>query len=98
MHVCAEEKCKTHRQFSHYEISPQEREQRRKLALAVRVQKELRSQILQAVRQKLRAALARAGFEMGALAYFRRLRHDNHPRLFQAYDWGEERTKTSSGR
>ncbi len=31
VHVCAEEKCKTHRQFSHYEISPQEREQRRKL-------------------------------------------------------------------
>ncbi len=22
MHVCTEEKCKTHRQFSHYEISP----------------------------------------------------------------------------
>jgi ParB family chromosome partitioning protein len=39
MHVCTDEKCKTHRQFSRYEISPQEREQRRKLALAIRVQK-----------------------------------------------------------
>ncbi len=97
MHVCAEEKCKTHRQFSHYEISPQEREQRRKLALAVRVQKELRSRILQAVRQKLRAALARADFEMVALDYFRRLGHDNHHRLFQVYDWEEKKTKTSWG-
>ena len=39
LHVCTDENCKTHRQFSHYEISPQEREQRRTLALAIRVQK-----------------------------------------------------------
>jgi len=95
MHVCADEKCKTHRQFSHYEISPQEGEQRRKLALAVRVQKESRSRILQAVRQKLPRVLARADFEMVALDYFRRLGHDNHHRLFQVYGWEEEKTKTS---
>jgi hypothetical protein len=97
IHVCTDEKCKTHRQFSHYEISPQEREQRRKLALAVRVQKEARSRILQAVRQKLPAALARADFEMVALDYFRRLGHDNHHRLFQVYGWEETKTKTSWG-
>lgn len=97
MHVCTDEKCKTHRQFSHYEISPQEREQRRKLALAVRVQKEARSRILQAVRQKLPRALARADFEMVALDYFRRLGHDNHHRLFQVYGWEEKKTKTSWG-
>ncbi len=97
MHVCAEEKCKTHRQFSHYEVSPQEREQRRKLALAVRVQKEARSRILKAVRMKLPAAFARADFEMVALDYFRRLGHDNHHRLFQVYGWEEMKTKTSWG-
>jgi ParB family transcriptional regulator, chromosome partitioning protein len=97
MHVCTDEKCKTHRQFSHYEISPQEREQRRKFALAVRVQKESRSRILQAVRQKLPRALARADFEMVALDYFRRLGHDNHHRLFQVYGWEEKKTKTSWG-
>jgi hypothetical protein len=85
MHVCTDEKCKIHRQFSHYEISPQERAQRRKLALAIRVQKETRSRILKAVREKLPAALARADFEMVALDYFRRLGHDNHHRLFQIY-------------
>src|SRR6266436_3039909 len=97
IHVCTDEKCKTHRQFSHYEISPQEREQRRKLALGIRVQKEARSRILQAVRQKLPAALARADFEMVALDYFRRLGHDNHHRLFQVYGWEEKKTKTSWG-
>ena len=97
VHVCADEKCKTHREFSHYEISPQERQQRRKLAVAIRVQKESRSRILQAVRQKLPAALARADFEMVALDYFRRLGHDNQHRLFQAYGWEEKKTKTSWG-
>jgi ParB family chromosome partitioning protein len=97
LHICADETCKTHRQSSRYEISPQEREQRRKLALAVRVQKESRSRILQAVRQKLPPAVARADFEMVALDYFRRLGHDNHHRLFQVYGWEEKKTKTSWG-
>lgn len=97
MHVCTDEKCKTHRQFSHYEISRQEQEQRRKLALAVRVQKEARTRILQAVRAKLPAAMARADFEMVALDYFRRLGHDNHHRLFQVCGWEEKKTKTSWG-
>jgi ParB family transcriptional regulator, chromosome partitioning protein len=97
MHICTDEKCKTHRQFSHYEISPQEREQRRKLALAVRVQKEARTRILQAVRAKLPAALSRTDFEMVALDYFLRLGHDNHHRLFQVYGWEEKKAKTSWG-
>ncbi|MGB6876775.1 MAG: hypothetical protein WBD87_12175, partial [Candidatus Acidiferrales bacterium] len=53
--------------------------------------------ILQAVRQKLPAELARADFEMVALDYFRRLGHDNHHRLFQVYGWEEKKTKTSWG-
>jgi ParB family transcriptional regulator, chromosome partitioning protein len=97
LRICADENCKTHRQSSRYEISPQEREQRRKLALAIRVQKESRLRILQAVRQKLPPALARADFEMVALDYFRRLGHDNHHRLFQIYGWEEKKTKTSWG-
>jgi ParB family chromosome partitioning protein len=97
LRICADENCKTHRQFSHYEISPQEREQRRRLALAIRVQKESRSRILQAVRQKLPPALARGDFEIIALDYFRRLGHDNHHRLFQVYGWEEKKTKTSWG-
>jgi ParB family chromosome partitioning protein len=97
LHVCTDEKCKTHRQFSRYEISPQEREQRRKIALAARVQKESRHRILQAVREKLPVDLGRADCEMVALDYFRRLGHDNHHRLFQAYGWEEKKTKTSWG-
>src|SRR5260370_11592467 len=46
IHICTDEKCKTHRQFSHYEISPQEREQRRKLTLAIQVQTDAPSRSL----------------------------------------------------
>ncbi|HEV2697435.1 MAG TPA: hypothetical protein VGU90_05540, partial [Terriglobales bacterium] len=63
----------------------------------MRIQKESRPRILQAVRQKLPAALARPDFEMVALDYFRRLGHDNHHRLFQVYGWEEPKTKTSWG-
>ena len=97
LHVCTDENCKTHRQFSHYEISPQEREQRRTLALAIRVQKGSRLRILQAVRHKLPPALARPDFEMVTFDYFRRLGHDNHHRLFQVYGWDAKKTKTSWG-
>ena len=34
---------------------------------------------------------------MVALDYFKRLGHDNHHRLFQAYGWEEKKTKTSWG-
>jgi ParB family chromosome partitioning protein len=97
LHICTDEKCQTHQHFSHYQVSPQEREQRRKLALAIRVQKESRSRTLKAIRQKLPPALARADFEMVALDYFRRLGHDNHHRLFQVYGWEEKKTKSSWG-
>lgn len=97
LHICTEEKCKTHGRASRYEVSPQEREQRRKIALAARIQKEARRRILQAVREKLPDALSRADFEMVALDYFRRLGHDNHHRLFQVYGWEERKIKTSWG-
>jgi ParB family transcriptional regulator, chromosome partitioning protein len=97
LHICTDEKCKTHQHFSHYQVSPQEREQRRKLALAIRVQKESRSRILHAVWQKLPPALSRVDFEMVALDYFRRLGQDNHHRLFQFYRWEEKKTKASWG-
>ncbi len=97
LHICTQENCKTHGRGSRYEISPQEREQRRRIALAARIQKEARLRILQAVRKKLPGALSRPDFEMAALDYFRRLGHDNHHRLFQVYGWPEKKTKTSWG-
>lgn len=84
LHVGTGEKCKFHGRVSRYQVSPQEREQRREIALATRVQKEARLRVLQAVRLKLPGALTRAEFDRVALDYFRRLGHGNHHRVFQA--------------
>jgi ParB family chromosome partitioning protein len=97
LHICTEERCKTHGRASRYEVSPEEREQRRKIALAARIQKEARRRILLAVREKLPDTLSPADFQMVALDYFRRLGHDNHHRLFQVYGWEEKKIKTSWG-
>ncbi|MCI0623047.1 MAG: ParB/RepB/Spo0J family partition protein [Acidobacteria bacterium] len=97
LNICTDETCKTHGRATRYEVSPEEREQRRKIAVAARIQKEARRRILQAVREKLPDALSRADFEMVALDYFRRLGHDNHHRLFQVYAWEEKKIQTSWG-
>jgi hypothetical protein len=73
--------------------------------IAERVEKLSRVRILEAVRKKLPDALSRPDLEMVALDYFRRLGHDNHPRLSKLYAWehaqgkgaSEKKSKTSWG-
>jgi hypothetical protein len=80
-----------------YQPTPQEQAQRKKEALAERVEKLSRVRILEAIRKKLPDALSRLDLEMVALDYFRRLGHDNHRRLSKLYAWEEKRSKTSWG-
>src|SRR5712671_5296577 len=75
----------------------QEQAQRKKEALAERVEKLSRVRILEAIRKKLPDVLSRPDLEMVALDYFRRLGHDNHRRLSKLYAWEEQKSKTSWG-
>jgi len=97
LHVCRDEQCRVHARVTHYEPSPKERAARAKELLAERTEKLTRVRILNAIRKKLPAALARPDLEMAALDYFRRLGHDNHRRLCRVYGWEEKKTKTSWG-
>lgn len=97
LHVCCDEKCKTHAGVTHYEPSPKERAARAKQLLAERAEKLTRSSILNAIRKKLPGALSRPDLEMAALDYFERLGHDNHRRLCRIYKWEEKKTKNSWG-
>lgn len=97
IHVCRDEQCKVHARVTHYEPSPKERAARAKELLAERTEKLTRVRILNAIRKKLPAALARPDLEMAALDYFRRLGPDNHRRLCRVYGWEEKKTKTSWG-
>jgi ParB family chromosome partitioning protein len=96
-YLCQTEKCDVHNRVTRYEPTPQEQAQRKKEALAERVEKLSRVRILEAIRKKLPDALARPDLEMAALDYFRRLGHDNHRRLCKVYGWEEKKSKTSWG-
>ena len=96
-YLCQTEKCDVHNRVTRYQPTPQEQAQRKKEALAERVEKLSRVRILEAIRKKLPDALSRPDLEMVALDYFRRLGHDNHRRLSKLYAWEEKKSKTSWG-
>jgi len=96
-YLCQTEKCEVHNRVTRYQPTPQERAQRKKEALAERVEKELRVRILGAIRKKLPDVLSRPDLEMVALDYFRRLGHDNHRRLRKVYGWEEKKSKAAWG-
>jgi hypothetical protein len=96
-YLCQTEKCDVHNRVTRYQSTPQEQAQRKKEALAERVEKLFRVRALEAIRKKLPEVLSRPDLEMVALDYFRRLGHDNHRRLSKLYAWEEKKSKTSWG-
>ncbi len=96
-YLCLTEKCDIHNRVTRYQPTPHEQAQRKKEALAERVEKLSRLRILEAIRTKLPDVLSRPDMEMVALDYFRRLGHDNHRRLSKLYAWEEKKSKTSWG-
>jgi ParB family chromosome partitioning protein len=96
-YLCQAEECDVHNRVTRYQPTPQEQAQRKKEALAERVEKLSRFRILEAIRKKLPDALSRPDLEMVALDYFRRLGHDNHRRVSKLYAWEEKKSKASWG-
>src|SRR5207245_347250 len=79
-YLCQTEKCEVHNRVTRYQPTPEEQAQRKKEALAERVEKLSRVRILEAIRKKLPDVLSRPDLEMVALDYFRRLGHDSQRR------------------
>jgi ParB family chromosome partitioning protein len=96
-YLCQTERCDIHNRVTRYQPTPQEQAQRKKEALAERVEKLSRVRILEAIRKKLPDVLSQADLEMVALDYFQRLGHDNHRRLSKLYAWEEKKSETSWG-
>src|SRR5690348_13908103 len=96
-YLCQTEKCDVHNRVTRYQPTPQEQAQRKREALAERVEKLSRVRILEAIRKKLPDAFSRPDLEMVALDYFRRLGHDNHRRISKLCAWEEKKGKASWG-
>src|SRR5260370_10732241 len=94
-YLCLTEKWDVHNRVTRYQPTPQEQTQRKKEALAERLEKLSRVRVLEAICIKLPDALSPPDLEMVVLDYFRRLGHDNHRRLSKLYAWEEKKSKTS---
>jgi len=96
--TCARtQKCPVHAAVTRYQPTPEERKRRTREALAERIEKQTRLRVLDAIRRKLPAVIARPDLEMAAADYFLRLGHDNQRRLCRAYAWAEKKTKGAYG-
>ena len=70
-YLCQTEKCDVHNRVTRYQPTRQEQTQRKKEALAERVEKLSQVRILEAIRKKLPDVLSRQDLEMVALDYVR---------------------------
>jgi ParB family transcriptional regulator, chromosome partitioning protein len=95
LYVCTDKQCKVH--HPRVTISPEEREQRRKQAEAVRVQQEYRKRLLTETLRRVPAELSRHEFEFVALRYFEQLGHDSEHRIFKFFAWEETKPKANGG-
>ena len=93
LHVCTDKQCKVH--HPRVSISPEEREQRRKQAEAVRVQQAYRNRLLTEISKRVPAELSRHEFE--ALRYFEQQGHDGQHRIFKFFAWEETKPKANGG-
>jgi hypothetical protein len=95
LHVCTDKQCKVH--HPRVTISPEEREQRRKQAEAVRVQLEYRKRLLSEIYKRVPAELTRHEVDFVALRYFEQLGHDSQHRIFKFFEWEETKPKANGG-
>ena len=95
LYVCTDKQCNVHR--PRVTITPQEREQRRKQAEAVRVQQEYRKRLLTEVYKRVPAELTRHELDLVALRYFEQLGHDSQHRIFKFSAWEETKPKANGG-
>jgi hypothetical protein len=78
-------------------ISPEEREQRRKQAEAVRIQQEYRKRLLTEIYKRAPAELGRHELDLIALSHFQQLGHDSQHRIFKFFAWEEAKSKAPNG-
>lgn len=95
LYVCADKQCKVH--HPRVTISPEEREQRRKQAEAVRVQQEYRKRLISEIYKRVPTEFTRHELDFVALRFFQQLGHDHQHRTFKFFAWEETKSKESGG-
>jgi len=96
LYICTNPKCKTHAARS-VGLSPQEKAERKKQAVALRIQQEYRRRLLEEIYKRVPAGLSRHELDLVALSYFHQLGHDSQHRIFKFFAWEEAKSKAPNG-
>ncbi len=95
LYVCTDKQCKVH--HPRVTISPEDREQRRKQAEAVRIQQDYRKRLLTEIHKRVPAEFTRHELDFVALRNFEQLGHDSQHRIVKFFAWEETKPKANGG-
>jgi len=96
LYVCTDKKCRTHA-LHRTPLTVEQRAERKKQVLALRVQQAYRKRLLEELYKRVPSPLSRHELDLIAASYFHQLGHDSQHRLFKFFSWDEAKTKSPNG-
>jgi ParB family transcriptional regulator, chromosome partitioning protein len=96
LYVCTDKKCQTHA-LHRTPLTPEQKAERKKQALALRVQHEYRKRLLEEVHRRVPSPLGRHELDLIAASLFHQLGHDSQQRLFKFFGWETAKPKNGNG-
>jgi hypothetical protein len=96
LYVCTDKKCRTHA-LHRTPLTAEQKAERKKQALALRVQQAYRKRVLEEVYKRVPSPLTRHEMDLIAATYFQQVGHDSQHRLFKFFGWDEAKTKSPNG-
>jgi ParB/RepB/Spo0J family partition protein len=94
--VCTDKKCRTHA-LHRTPLTGEQKAERKKQVLALRVQQAYRKRVLEEVYKRVPSPLTRHEMDLIAATYFQQVGHDSQHRLFKFFGWDEAKTKSPNG-
>jgi ParB family transcriptional regulator, chromosome partitioning protein len=96
LYVCTDKKCRTH-SLHRTPLTAEQKVERKKQALALRVQQAYRTRLVEEVFKRVPSPLGRHELDLLAVSYFQQLGHDSQHRLFKFFAWEQAKTKSPNG-
>jgi ParB family transcriptional regulator, chromosome partitioning protein len=96
LYICTDKKCRTHA-LHRTPLTVEQKAERKKQALALRVQQACRKRLLEEVYKRVPNPLSRHELDLLAVSYFQQLGHDSQHRLFKFFVWDEAKPKSPNG-
>ena len=96
LYVCTDKKCRTHA-LHRTPLTVEQKAERKKQALALRVQQAFRQRLLEEVTKRVPSPLGRHELDLVAASLFQQIGHDSQHRLFKFFGWDASKPKNGNG-